>query len=93
MADLKSAEIKLYIYDGDINNPPPDPNYTLKKTILSGDTHITFEVSELIKDHVEIVFDGNYEGLKQSMWVKYIVTRTYDDDTTDTLEPVHAIAF
>ena len=92
MADLQSAEVKLYIYDGDINNPPPDPNYTLKKTILSEDTHITFEISELIKDHVEIEFDGNYDGLKQTKWVKYTVTRTYDDATEDSYN-VHAIAF
>ena len=92
MAELTKAELKLYIYGGDVNNVPENPEYTLTKRMLDGDTTITFEVSELIKDYVEIKFDGNYEGIEQTKWVFYEVTRTYDDDTTDTFNE-HCIAF
>ena len=92
MAELTKAELKLYVYGGDINDVPETPQYTLSKTMLSGDTAITFEISELIKDYVEIKFDGNYEGIEQTKWVYYEVTRTYDDDTTDSFNE-HGIAF
>lgn len=92
MAELSKAQLKLYVYGGNINDLPENPNYTLTKTILSGDTTITFEISELIKDYVDIEFDGNYEGIKQTKWVFYEVTRTYDDDTTDVFSE-HGIAF
>ena len=92
MAELIKAQLKLYIYGGDINALPENPNYTLTKTILSGDDTITFEVSELIKDYVEIKFDGNYEGIEQTKWVYYEITRTFNDDTTDVFSE-HGIAF
>lgn len=92
MAELKKAQLELWIYDGDVNSPPTSPNYTLTKTKLSTEDIIVFEVSELIKDYVDIVFDGNYETIKQTKFVKWTITRTYDDDTTDTYSE-HAIAF
>ena len=84
MAELTKAKLELYIYGGDFNNVPPTPEYTLTKHILTGEETITFEISELIKDYVDIEFDGNYEGIKQTKWIFYRVTRTYDDSTEDT---------
>ena len=92
MAELSKAELKLWIYEGDVNSPPENPNYTLTKTKLSTEDIIVFEVSELIKDYVDVVFDGDYLTLKQTKYVKWTVTRTYDDDTTDSYSE-HAIAF
>ena len=92
MAELIKAELKLFIYGGDINNVPEKPEYTLTKHIMGDDTVITFEISELIKDHVKIEFDGNYEGIVQTKWVYYEITRFYDDDTTD-FQSENGIAF
>ena len=92
MAELSKAQLKLWVYGGDINARPENPNYTLTKTKLANEDIIVFEISELIKDFVEIKFDGNYEAIEQTKWVFYEVTRTYDDDTTDTYSE-HAIAF
>lgn len=92
MAELSKAELKLWVYGGDINSRPENPNYTLTKTKLSGEDIIVFEISELIKDYVEVKFDGNYDKIEQTKWVFYEVTRTYDDDTTDSYSE-HGIAF
>lgn len=92
MAELKKAQLELWIYDGDVNSPPENPNYTLTKNKLSSEDIIVFEISELVKDYVDIEFDGDYESLKQTKFVKWTITRTYDDDTTDTYSE-HAIAF
>lgn len=96
MAELIKAELRLWVYDGDINNSPEKPNYILTKTKLSGDDVITFEISELIKDYVDVEFDGNYEGVKLTKWVKWRIERTFKDEndveTTDAFSE-RAIAF
>ena len=97
MKVLKKAELKLWVYSGDIRNHGDEPDYTLTKTKLSGETTIVFEIAELIKDFVEVKFDGDYNLLIQSMWVKYRVERTYeetDDNTISTTsESKYNIAF
>lgn len=92
MAELSKAELRLWIYDGDISTAPDDPQYVLTKTKLSGEESIVFEVSELIKDYVEIEFNGDYDSLKQTKWVKIRIERTYDDDSIDYYSE-HGIAF
>ena len=92
MAELTKAKLELYVYGGSIEAIPDTPNYTLTKTRLSTETSIVFEISELIKDHITIEFNGDYSSLKQTKWVHYKVTRTYDDDTED-FYVVDAIAF
>jgi hypothetical protein len=93
MANLKEAELKLYIYEGDFDGvDQANPQYTLKKSKLTNESTILFEVSELIKDYIEIEFDGNYDNLKQSKWVQWTIKRTYDDDSEDTYSQ-RALAF
>lgn len=108
MKVLKQAELKLWVYGGDIQNHPTDPNYTLTKVVPSTEVAdrlanpdlpksvIVFEVSELIKDYVTIEFDGNYSTLVQTKWVRTEVLRTYveadDTETSDTIIE-HGIAF
>ena len=97
MKVLNKAELKLWVYSGDIRNHGDEPDYTLTKTKLSGDTTIVFEIAELIKDFVEVKFDGDYNSVIQSMWAKYRVERTYRDTETDELTTTtyskNAIAF
>ena len=85
MKVLKKAELRLWVYGGDIRNFPPTPDYILTKTKLSGETTIVFEIAELIKDFIEIKFDGDYDTLIQSMWAKYKIERTYEDDIDNSL--------
>jgi hypothetical protein len=84
MAKLSSAELKLYIWSGDILKRPSTPTYTITKTKLVYQTTIVFEIAELVKDYVEVEFDGNYRNIKQTKNVEWEITRTYDDDTTDS---------
>lgn len=65
---LSYAILKLYVYGDNINNPPSQPTYTIKKYYLSGATEIFFEVSELIRDEIEVLFNGDYDG--QGVWAK-----------------------
>lgn len=72
---LHSAELKIYIFSG--GDKPPTPNYTLSKTKLSGEDTISFEISELIKDYVNISFDGDYENAITTKFVDTELTRTF----------------
>ena len=79
MANLDNAKLELYIYGGASDNIPEYPEYTITKSPIAGEQTVTFEISELVKDYIDIEFDGNYDNIKQTKWVFYRVTRTYDN--------------
>jgi len=81
MATLASATLKLWIYDGQILSYSGTPQYTLTKTLIPGEQTILFEISELIKDYVEVSFDGDYGTAKLSSWASWQITNTFDDDS------------
>jgi len=108
MKALKQAELQLWVYGGDILNHPNNPNYLLTKVVPSIEVAnrlanpdipksvIVFEISELIKDYVTIEFDGNYNALVQTKWVRTAVRRTYvEADGTETSDTTvkYGIAF
>lgn len=77
---LKSAKLDIYIWRGS-QEGKGTPKYTLTKTKLSSETTITFEIAELVKDYIDIVFTGDYSEIEQTSWVQTELTRTFEDDT------------
>lgn len=76
---LKSAELKLWIYNGLLGSyDSANPNYTITKTKLSTEQTILFEIAELAKDYITISFDGNYGNANITSWVSYELTSTFD---------------
>ena len=92
MAIIQSAQLDIYVYTGIAGERPDTPQYTLVKNRLSStnpetnEDIIVFEIAELVKDYINVSFDGNYETLKQNAWADFVITRTFDNDTTDTIE-------
>ncbi len=84
MATLASATLKLWIYDGLINSYTGTPQYTITKSKILGETTILFEISELIKDYVQVSFTGNYDTAKLSSWASFEITNTFDDTPNPT---------
>jgi len=82
---LKKATLQLWVYTGlfDGSNKTANPVYVINKPTKTGDTIISFEISELIDDYINVQFDGTYESISQSAWAEWIITRTYDDGTVD----------
>ena len=78
--ELSYAILKLYVYTGNSSNVPSEPNYTIRKSVLSGQDTVFFEVSELIRDELDVVFNGDYNG--QAVWVK-ITTLGYDSSNDE----------
>jgi hypothetical protein len=82
---LANATLQLWVYTGEYSiDKPVSPQYTLYKDIVTGETEIRFEISELISDYIDITFNGSYDTATQSTWAEWTITRGYDDDTTDT---------
>ena len=58
-ASIAYATLDISIYDGNINGQPT-VNYSLKKYIVGTNTTVSFEISELLKDFLDVEFNGNY---------------------------------
>lgn len=65
---ISYAILKLYVYTGNSSNVPTEPTYEIRKSVLSGQETVYFEVAELVRDELDIIFDGDYTG--QAVWVK-----------------------
>ena len=69
---LTSAKLELYVYTGTEITDRGAIDYTMKSTVFNSE--VTFEISELVNDFLDITFDGTYTG--QNVWVDYQITRT-----------------
>ena len=70
ITDLLSSELRLTIWNGDVNDVIAEPNFIITKNSIN-DT-VTFEVAELISDFIDVNFKGDYQG--QAVWVKSELT-------------------
>ena len=64
------VKLELFIYEGETVTDRGPVTYTLQKTI-SADV-ATFEISELIRDYLDVRFSGGYSS--QMIWVDYRFT-------------------
>lgn len=77
---LKSVQIKIYIYDGTSgSHNNGNLKYTLSKDKLSSRDNIIFEISELVRDYVDVTFNNDYNCT--SRWVT--VTQSLIDSETN----------
>ncbi len=67
---LTSAKLELYIYTGTRNTDRGSIDYTLNSTAYNEE--VTFEISELVRDYLDVTFDGSYDS--QMIWVNYQIT-------------------
>ena len=64
------AILELRIWTGSVTSVPSTANYNLRKSAVGTSTEIFFELSELIRDYIEITFNGDYNG--QAVWFQVI---------------------
>ena len=76
--DLTSAQLELYIYTGNFTAngsvAASTLRYTITKKPLGTNDYVVFEVSELVRDYLDIEFNGQYNG--QNIWLNAIATVT-----------------
>ena len=63
---LTSVRLDLHVYTGtfvsNANVPDSTKRYQITKEPIGTNDFVVFELSELIKDYLEIEFDGQYTG-------------------------------
>ena len=68
-ASLASATMELYIYTGTLTtDKPASAQYIITKNEIGSNNYVVFEISELVRDYIEIEFDGEYDS--QTVWVE-----------------------
>ena len=74
ITDTSYATLDITIWSGSVTSPPAS-QYSLRKSVVGSSVIVLFEISELVRDYLDITFDGDYTG--QSVWVKTVHT-VYD---------------
>lgn len=75
---ISVAQLNLYIYTGTSGSyTNSDLKYTIQKERINADDVINFEVSELIRDYINVNFNNDY--LSECVWVTAI-TYLYDEE-------------
>ena len=64
------TELEIYIWEG-LSTDTTTVKYNLKKYAINGSNFVAYDVSELIRDFLDITFNGNYAG--KSIWFKEII--------------------
>jgi len=78
-SSLATATLKLYIYEGAKDTSPDaaDLKYTITKSELENNNQVVFEISELIRDYIDVKYDGEYDSY--CVWVNAVITAEEDD--------------
>ena len=77
IADLGVATLTIEVYTGDKTTGFTGvPQYNLSKQVIGSTAKISFEVSELIRDYLDVSFDGDYDTTAEgsSKWVRTVLT-------------------
>jgi len=80
---LKTIDLQIYIYSGTQGSySDSDLRYTITKEKLTNDTNIIFEVSELVRDYIDLTFNNDY--ISRTLWVTTIATLKDDANVVFT---------
>jgi len=71
---LATATLQLYIYEGAKDTTPDaaDLKYTITKSELENNNQVVFEISELIRDYIDVKYDGEYDSY--CVWANAVIT-------------------
>ena len=72
--NLTSAQIDIWIYSGAAATLPnaAAPTYTMSATAVNEE--VVFEIGELVKDYIDIIYDGNPDTNGHAVYVDYAIT-------------------
>jgi len=65
--NLTQCDMELYIYEGTQTTDRGAVIYDIESVAYN--ESVTFEISELVRDYLDVIFDGTYTG--QNIWVDY----------------------
>lgn len=77
IANTAYATLDISIWEGS-SASPVTAQYNLRKNVIGSSVEVLFEISELIRDYLDITFNGDYNG--QAVWVKTVNTAYNSSD-------------
>ena len=90
-ANLTEAKLELFIYTGiEFTDKPTVSQYTIIKKVLGANDYIVFEISELVRDYLDIEFNGTYTSY--TIWAEADIT-LYDQAAVIDTDATDYIAF
>ena len=60
---LKRVEVDIYVWEGVVTAQPSAPAYSINKNVISGQTNITLEIAELVRDYLTMTFNNDYTSM------------------------------
>ena len=84
------ATLDISIWEGS-SASPVTAQYNLRKSVVGTSLEVAFEISELVKDYLDITFNGDYNG--QTVWVQLVQTAYRADDFVLYTDTSTSIAF
>ena len=90
IATTAYATLDISIWEGS-SASPVTAQYNLRKSIVGANVNVYFEISELIRDYIDVNFDGNYVG--QTVWVKTVQTVYNSSNVVISIAPFTQIAY
>jgi len=97
---IKTAQLSLYIYTGTSGSyENADLKYSIQKERIHADDKINFEISDLVRDYIDVTFNNDY--VSRCVWVTAITTLfdennepyTYSNPQTNTYLAVDGYGF
>jgi hypothetical protein len=80
-ASTAYTTMAISIWEGS-SASPVTAQYNLKKSVVGSSVKVYFEISELIKDYLDVTFDGDYVG--KTIWVRTVRTPYNSSDSALT---------
>ena len=75
---LRAAAVDLYVWTGGLGNRPAEPTYQLSESVLGLQDFIVFEVSELARDQVKVLFTGTTRRT-EPVYIGYEITKSFTE--------------
>ncbi len=83
---LKRVEVDLFVWDGAESGQPTTAAYQIDKSVISGQTNITLEIAELVRDYFSVSFNNDYPSITR--YVRAVVNSFDDTDEPYETNPI-----
>tara|TARA_X000001388_G_scaffold72951_1_gene64127 strand:- start:12511 stop:13491 length:981 start_codon:yes stop_codon:yes gene_type:complete len=83
---LKRVEVDLYVWEGLVSAQPSSPAYSINKSVITGQSNVTLEIAELVRDYLTQTFNDDYTSV--SRYVRAIVNSFDDSNEPFSTNPI-----
>ena len=84
---LKTVQLDIWVYEDAVDDWGTRA-YRIQKNVISSNNFVVFEISELVRDYINIVFDGDYDSNTTTVkWVRLVALGTDVSGNSVNIDP------